>query len=341
MTQRLAPGVEAERHVHTTQLPVQSDRLGMARTLLLLGVPVAPSLSLQPQKPEYLPGDTVEMTCTAPPSVAGIQGFQFNNDIGKSISVTTSSTRIEIYNTSLMGSQDGGLYYCRYWVIEADSVIKSNWSNKIPIRVRDYPPWPVLTVDPPSGVVRDGLPLIITCTAPANPRERRFHFYKDGGNFSLEDMGLEGNAAEMRARSRNFRIPQAGPDSTGEFACAYEENMNGRWLLSFKSLAVNVTMTERSNFWVGQLALCGLFFATNGLLFLLFHLYMMREGRKPTQGSARGQGEYCSVPFRLVTDQPRQSGPATASEPPAPRSYPAETTNTRNRCEGSSPDGAC
>nr|XP_014430784.2 uncharacterized protein LOC102449606 [Pelodiscus sinensis] len=241
---------------------------------------------MQPEKPEYLPGDIVEMTCTAPTSVAGIQGFQFNNGIGKSISVTASSTTSETYNLSLAGSQDGGLYHCRYSLMQGGSQITSSWSNKIPIRARDYPPWPVLTVDPPFGVVRDGLPLIITCTAPDNLGERRFHFYKDGGNFSLEDMGLEGNAAETRASSQKLNIPQAGPDSAGEFACAYEENMNGRWLLSSRSLAVNVTMTERSNFWVWHLALCGFFFAMNILLFLLFHLYMMREGHKPTQGSA-------------------------------------------------------
>lgn len=220
----------------------------LPRLVLLQGTPEAPSLSLQPQKLEYLPGDTVEMTCTAPPSVAGLQGFQFNNGFWKSITVTASSTGSETYNLSLTGSQDGGLYHCRYSLMQGGSQITSSWSNKIPIRVRDYPPWPVLTVDPPFGVVRDGLPPIITCTAPDNPGERRFHFYKDGSKFPPEDTELKGNAAETKASSQKLHIPQAGPDSAGEFACAYEENMNGRWLLSFRSLAVNVTMTECSNF---------------------------------------------------------------------------------------------
>ncbi|KAH1182186.1 hypothetical protein KIL84_009940 [Mauremys mutica] len=62
-------------------------------------------------------------------------------------------------------------------------------------------------------------------------------------------------------------ILQADPNSAGEFTCAYEETMNGRW-----SLAVNVTVTAHSYYWVRDLAVGGSFFTINGLIFLIFHL---------------------------------------------------------------------
>uniref|UniRef100_A0A8C3XNV4 Ig-like domain-containing protein n=1 Tax=Chelydra serpentina TaxID=8475 RepID=A0A8C3XNV4_CHESE len=111
----------------------------------------------------------------------------------------------------------------------------NNMTSEMPSRLtrvteHDFPPRPALSVDPPSRAVSEGLPLLITCTAPVSAGERRFHFYKDGAKLS-------------RPGSMMLSIPRAGPHNAGEFTCAYEENVSGRRIPSLRSLAVNVTVT--------------------------------------------------------------------------------------------------
>ncbi|XP_065422549.1 uncharacterized protein LOC122172712 [Chrysemys picta bellii] len=113
----------------------------------------------------------------------------------------------------------------------------------------DPPPQPALSVDPPSGVVSEGLPLLITCTAPGDTSKRRFHFYNDGVEIVPGDTGSEISTTEPSTGSLNFSvlsIPRAGPNNTGKFSCGYEANMSGRWIPSPRSQAVNVTMTAWS-----------------------------------------------------------------------------------------------
>ncbi|XP_073165472.1 uncharacterized protein [Lepidochelys kempii] len=131
----------------------------MELTLLLplLGVPAAPSLSLHPQKQEYLPGDTVEIKCSAPPSVDSVGGFQYLSDIGKAITVLASSRTSHILKMSLTGPEDGGSYHCRYWIGQGHSWNRSSDSDAVLIRVKDFPPWPKLSVDPPSGAVSNAV----------------------------------------------------------------------------------------------------------------------------------------------------------------------------------------
>ncbi|TFJ96511.1 alpha/beta hydrolase [Platysternon megacephalum] len=85
-------------------------------------------------------------------------------------------------------------------------------------------------MDPPSRVVSEGLPLLITCPAPGDTSERRFHFYKDRAEIGPGDAGSEISTVEPGTGSMNvsvLSIPQAGPNSTGEFTCGYEENVGG------------------------------------------------------------------------------------------------------------------
>ncbi|XP_074826023.1 uncharacterized protein LOC141997541 isoform X2 [Natator depressus] len=100
------------------------------------GVPAAPSLSLHPQKQEYLPGDTVEIKCSAPPSVDSVGGFQYLSDIGKAITVLASSRTSHIFKMSLTGPEDGGSYHCTYWIGQGHSWNRSSDSDAVLIRVK-------------------------------------------------------------------------------------------------------------------------------------------------------------------------------------------------------------
>ncbi|XP_039353659.1 uncharacterized protein LOC120380212 [Mauremys reevesii] len=97
-------------------------------------------------------------------------------------------------------------------------------------------------MNPPSGVVSKGLPLFITCTAPRDDGQLRFHFYKlVPGNVGSEISTTESSTSSVNISVHS--ILQAGPNNTGEFTCGYEENVGGRWIPSPRSQAVTVTVT--------------------------------------------------------------------------------------------------
>ncbi|CAM5153863.1 unnamed protein product [Eretmochelys imbricata] len=140
-----------------------------------------------------------------------------------------------------------GSYTCQYWRREAGQQIVSENSNSIIVPVSDPPPQPELSVDPPSGVVGEGLPLLITCTAPEDTSERRFHFYKDGAELIPRDVGSEISTGTGSMNVSVVSIPQGGPKSFAEFTCGYKKNISGRWILSHRSRAVNVTVTAKAS----------------------------------------------------------------------------------------------
>ncbi|KAM9121208.1 uncharacterized protein ACDP82_014983 [Pangshura tecta] len=118
----------------------------------------------------------------------------------------------------------------------------------------------------------------MTCTAPRDAAQRRFHFYKDGVKLIPGEVGSEINTTEPRTVSVNtsvLRILLTGSNNTREFTCGYEENVSGRWILSRRSQAVtvtgNLTVSARSFLWVQELAVGGSFFLINGLIFLVSH----------------------------------------------------------------------
>ncbi|EMP26816.1 Leukotriene B4 receptor 2 [Chelonia mydas] len=150
----------------TLLLPLLATLKILPRPVFLAGVPAAPSLSLHPQKQEYLPGDTVEIKCSAPPSVDSVGGFQFLSDIGKAITVLASSRTSHIFKMSLTGPEDGGSYHCTYWIGQGHSWNRSSDSDAVLIRVKaskekhtgvsdpfqsDYYPVPVRSVIRQSG----------------------------------------------------------------------------------------------------------------------------------------------------------------------------------------------
>ncbi|TFJ95934.1 membrane protein [Platysternon megacephalum] len=167
----------------------------------------APQITVFPKHPVYITGEAVTLTCSAA-GTSTVSGVRFFMDGQK------------IHSKELPSPH-------RY----TDSIQLSG---------------PSLSVDPPSGVVSEGLPLLITCRAPGDPGQWRFHFYKDGVELLPGDVGSEISTTEPSTRSMNISvlsIPQAGPNNTGQFTCGYEENVGGRWIPSPRSRAVNVTVT--------------------------------------------------------------------------------------------------
>ncbi|XP_065422547.1 uncharacterized protein LOC135975428 [Chrysemys picta bellii] len=179
---------------------------------------------------------------------------------------------------------DSRPYRCGYSSELHGRHLHSPSSEPVPLSVTDPPPQPVLSVDPPSGVVSEGLPLLITCIAPGDTRERRFHFYKDGAEIVPGDTGSEISTTEPSTSSMNFSVlsvPRASPSNTGEFTCGYEANMGRTWIPSPRSQAVNITMTAWS-LPIPLVAGCGGAATALALLLLLIRLC-----RKKTAASRR------------------------------------------------------
>ncbi|TFJ95935.1 proline--tRNA ligase [Platysternon megacephalum] len=272
-----------------TQLPPQSDQLSMALTHLLplLADPLPqPVLSVDPPTTVVSEGLPLLITCAAPRN-SGEQRFHFYKDeieiipgdAGSEISTTepgTGSLNISVLSIPQAGPNNTGEFTCGYEENMSGRWIPSprSWAENITVHVTrtDTLPQPVLSMYPLSGAVSEGLPLLITCMAPRDAGERIFHFHNDGAKIFPEDVGSDVNTTESSTCSMNISVLSilwSGSNNTGEFTCEYEENVSGRWILSPRSLAMNVTVSARSFLCIQELVVGGSFFLINGLIFLV------------------------------------------------------------------------
>ncbi|XP_039354705.1 Fc receptor-like protein 5 [Mauremys reevesii] len=234
----------------------------------VLPAPAAPSLRLIPPLPLHMTGETVTAECIVPAGPFIPRAHWVLRD-GEALR-EQPGLRLPMNVTP----SDSGTYRCGYSTELHGRHLRSPPSDPVPLSVTDPPPQPALSVDPPSGVVSEGLPLLITCMAPGDASERRFHFYKNGPEIVPGDTGSEISTTEPSTGSMNFSvlsILRAGPSNTGEFSCGYEVNMNGRWIPSHRSQALNVTVTAWS-LPVPLVAGCGGAAAALALLLLLIPL---------------------------------------------------------------------
>ncbi|XP_053901187.1 basement membrane-specific heparan sulfate proteoglycan core protein-like [Malaclemys terrapin pileata] len=233
--------------------------------------PAAPSLQLIPPLPLYVTGETVTAECVVPAGPYILRAHLVLRD-GE-----TLREQLGPWFPLNITPSDSGTYQCRYSSELHRRHLRSPPSEPVPLSVTDPPPQPALSVDPPSGVVSEGLPLLITCTAPGDTSERRFHFYKDGAEIISGDTGPQISTTEPSTDSMNFSVftvPWAGPNNTGEFSCGYEVNMSGRWIPSPRSQAVTITVTAWS-LPVPLVAGCG--GAATALALLLLLIYLCRK----------------------------------------------------------------
>ncbi|XP_065421446.1 immunoglobulin superfamily member 1-like [Chrysemys picta bellii] len=257
--------------------------------------PAAPALSVRPRCPVYLLGEAVTLQCMAPPGAHPVTRFQLSRVGGRNLSCGSNDT----HTLSITGLGDAGSFTCLYWICPSRRCIQSWESLPISINVTDPPSRPVLSVDPPSGVVSEGLTLLISCIAPSDASDRRFHFYKDGDELVPGDAGSEISTTEPSTGSMNvsvLSIPRAGPNNTGEFTCGYEENVSGRWIPSPRSHAVTVNITATA--WAQSrnlLPACGILMVP-GMALAALMCYCRRNKRVPEpsqylRGSEPGEGD--------------------------------------------------
>ncbi|TFJ96509.1 carboxypeptidase [Platysternon megacephalum] len=176
----LSPGADLHDLLHHTQV---TRYIGLQVNAVLGAVwrhPSNPSLSLSPPRQLYLSGESFQLTCSAPRGDEAVTRFQFYKYGGSNISPDVlSRSRNSRAKDLKLEPEHSGSYTCLYWIRPSGREIQSVESAPVSINVTDPPPQPALSVDPPSGAVSEGLHLLMTCTAPRDAGQRRFHFYKD------------------------------------------------------------------------------------------------------------------------------------------------------------------
>ncbi|XP_053116883.1 alpha-1B-glycoprotein-like [Hemicordylus capensis] len=193
--------------------------------------PPPPTLSLNPYHPVYIQGEWITLTCSTPEGLE-ISGYTFSKEFqGQRSEHSKIKVPLEAFS---VGEDTAGNYSCMYWTRLSGREVQSAWSSLISVTMAYPPPAPVLKVDPASRVVTEGAFLVFTCLANGNNTGRKFHFYKDGANISSTTEGLQGSKGEPGDASPDFTLSilKSKPHHTGEFACSYEEEMEGRWVSS-------------------------------------------------------------------------------------------------------------
>ncbi|XP_044277258.1 Fc receptor-like protein 5, partial [Varanus komodoensis] len=199
-------------------------------------LPPPPSLSADPSGPLYHQGEMVTLQCSAPRDAPGMR-FKFFHLTAEQIPVRMPSQMSSGLSFTVT-KENSGLYSCQYSKNTAKGNTFSQKSRPINISLTDPPPPPVLKVDPPSGMVNAGDPLLIYCLASRSHTEKQFHFYRDGAEMPPTSEATLRSSSEFLNAS--ICISEARANHTGKYACSYVEKHNVLWLSSPRSLAVNV-----------------------------------------------------------------------------------------------------
>ncbi|XP_060137857.1 uncharacterized protein LOC132593066 isoform X2 [Zootoca vivipara] len=193
------------------------------------GTPPAAILSLDPQHHIYIRDEKVILTCLAPDSLK-VAGYTFFKQQQDQTLKELPNSRMGPYEMFRVNEGTVGSYSCVYWIMLSRREIFSPHSNLVFVAMADPPPFPVLKVDPPSGVVNEGGSLRLTCLADGTTTEKRFHFFKDGAEMATSNEGSREPA--NTSPNASVSILQAKVKHSGEFACSYEEEIGGRWIMS-------------------------------------------------------------------------------------------------------------
>ncbi|XP_026545084.1 uncharacterized protein LOC113426873 [Notechis scutatus] len=207
--------------------------------------PPAPSLSPDPPGSLYLVGESVVLWCSLPnTTLRGRRRYQFfhlrenkeepsKKDLGwheGNSSMVLTATR-----------EDSGSYKCRYLEQKSERNIFSEWSRLVPIVVRDPLPPPVLKLHPSSGSL--GILSILCLSREGNNNPKRFHFSLDGVEMTSSDEEPPRSSRDSGVLTLNTSVAflYAKDNKSRRFACRYEENMTGHWIMSPWSQTVDIT----------------------------------------------------------------------------------------------------
>nr|XP_014428740.1 Fc receptor-like protein 5 [Pelodiscus sinensis] len=202
----------------------------------------APQLTVSPQHPVYITGETVTLTCSAAgvPTVSGIRFFRN----GQKIQLLEFPSPQDSYTDSLLfpgvsGLQDG-VYSCESWDTENGREIPSERSRPISIGVTDALPAPQLTVSPQRPVYIAGGAVNLTCSATGAPTVSGIRFFRNGREIQSQDL-----PSPQDSYTSSYQLSAVSESHDGEYSCQSWKTMSGQEIPSAMSKTVSIAVTAR------------------------------------------------------------------------------------------------
>nr|XP_034993107.1 uncharacterized protein LOC118095894 isoform X1 [Zootoca vivipara] len=293
------------------------------------GYPPPPRFSVSPKQDIYRTGELINLTCSVPDHY-NMSGVTFFNQQWMLHFQKHLPSRGAFTYALRPSPQDSDKYYCTYNAIQKS--VQSKRSNSIHIAVMDPLPPPVLKTDPPSRVVNEGEPLLLTCSANGGGVEKRFHFYRDGVEMISDSYGSVRFSREHGDASAgvSVNILQAKLNHTGEFACRYEEKTSRGWIVSPWSQKVYLTV------WAPNCSSPPLIYACLAIplaiLIVPLAFYCTRRKRalkSEQENKEEANSEYLEM-FSATRKPQRTQTPFTALPPPSLPQPPISPTRMEN-----------
>ncbi|XP_028559632.2 uncharacterized protein LOC114582629 isoform X1 [Podarcis muralis] len=291
-------------------------QLSLCSSPLFSGYPPPPRFSVSPKQDIYRTGELINFTCSAPDhrNISGVTFFSHQWILYFQKPPPSGGT---FTHPLRLSPQDSGEYSCTYNVIQSRE--QSQGSNSIHVAVMDPLPPPVLKTDPPSRVVNEGDPLLLTCLAKGGGVEKRFHLFRDGVEMISDSGGSLRFSREHGGASPgvSVNILKAKPNHTGEFACRYEEKTSRGWIVSPWSQKVYLTVWAPNSSSPPLLYAC--LAIPLAILMVPLAFYCTRRNRalkSEQENREEANSEYLEM-FSATRKPQRTQTPFTALPPPA------------------------
>ncbi|XP_066065339.1 Fc receptor-like protein 3, partial [Chamaea fasciata] len=206
--------------------------------------PGQPNLTVTPSR-VTVEGQPLVFICSAPPGAGERRFGFFQEDLEVTDGVREGSGGAGVLLRVEKSDQNQtGNFSCRYEEMTEGRWIASYASDAVRVEVKGPCPAPVLSVEPPLGVVAAGHRLLLSCSAPRRDFRRRFRFYRDGAEVTPAPGGDVGG--DVIGEEAELLFPRVSRESAGNFSCRVEEEVGGAWLEAPPSLGVAVVVSGDS-----------------------------------------------------------------------------------------------
>ncbi|XP_029436502.1 Fc receptor-like protein 5 isoform X2 [Rhinatrema bivittatum] len=177
-------------------------------SLIVTDRPEAPTISLSPQYDEYIPGETVTVSCEAP-RTSNVTGYQFY----KGGSEVTGLGDAASYQHTISIADKGKRvsFSCAYWIRGSGRGIGSPRSGPVSLSVADPSRPPTISLRPQYDEYIPGEKVTVWCNPPRTSRISRVIFYKDG----VEVTGTQGTYSYW------YTIDAIHKRDAGSYSCQY------------------------------------------------------------------------------------------------------------------------
>ncbi|XP_059805398.1 uncharacterized protein LOC132380536 isoform X2 [Hypanus sabinus] len=199
-------------------------------------LPPPPQMSLFPEYPVYVPGESITITCTAARADKAGQ-FQLTKD-GVPLINSTGIQRKFTYHIQHVSTSRAGNYTCVMSTHVSGRWIETPASHPISIHVTDAPSRPKIYKSPDLSVYVPGETINITCVAG--------HPIENGLLQLTKDSAPLMNSSEHQDQQRgvSYIIEYVSKSIAGVYACVLQTQISGRQLISPYSQPVHVIVTD-------------------------------------------------------------------------------------------------